>query len=144
MSTLTASLGISQIQKLDKIIKMRQKNAHYISSRIKNIDEIEVPNPPKNYDHIYQMYSIKLKEKSLRDNLQEFLTQKRIFSKVYFLPIHQTEYYRKKLGYKESLPITNDISERILTLPMYPNMTKEEKSYLINSVLEFFEQNQLH
>jgi len=141
MSTITATLGLSQIQKLDKIIKMRQENAHYISDRIKKIEEIEVPNPPKNYDHIYQMYSIKLKEKSLRDNLQKFLTEKRIFSKVYFLPIHQTEYYRKKLGYQESLPVTNDISERILTLPMYPNMANEEKSYLINSILEFFEQN---
>ena len=77
MSTITAALGISQIQKLDKIIKMRQENAHYISSRINKINEITVPNPPENYDHIYQMYSIKLKEKSIRDNLQEFLTEKR-------------------------------------------------------------------
>ncbi len=141
MSTITAALGISQIQKLDKIIKMRQENAYYISSRINKINEITVPNPPENYDHIYQMYSIKLKEKSIRDNLQEFLTEKRIFSKVYFTPIHLTEYYRKQLGYKESLPITNDISERILTLPMYPNMTSEEKSYLVNSILEFFDIN---
>lgn len=141
MSTITAALGISQIQKLDKIIKMRQENAYYISSRINKINEITVPNPPENYDHIYQMYSIKLKEKSIRDNLQEFLTEKRIFSKVYFTPIHLTEYYRKQLGYKESLPVTNDISERILTLPMYPNMTSEEKSYLVNSILEFFDIN---
>ena len=37
------------------------------------------------------------------------------------------------------LPITNKISDQVLTLPMYPNMTKEEKDFLIESIAEFFE-----
>lgn len=141
MSTITASLGISQLKKLDKIIKMRQENANYISSRIDKIEEIKVPKPPKNYEHIYQMYSIKVKNKIIRDKLQEFLKEKRIFSKVYFYPIHETEFYKKNYDDKGDLKVTKDISEKILTLPMYPNMTKDEKSYLINSIFEFFENN---
>ena len=46
-------------------------------------------------------------------------------------------FYRKKNP--EILPITEKISEQVLTLPMYPNMEKDEKDYLIDSISEFFE-----
>jgi len=36
-------------------------------------------------------------------------------------------------------PVTESVSEQVLTLPIYPNMTDEEKSYLVDSVNEFFE-----
>ena len=46
----------------------------------------------------------------------------------------------KKFGTKpNSLPVTEMISEQVLTLPLYPNMTTEEKEYLTSSIKEFFE-----
>jgi len=142
MSTITAVLGITQLQKLDKIIHMRQENAKYISSRISKHSDIKVPNPDSNYEHIYQMYTIRLSDQKTRDNLHDFLLKKRIFSKVYFEPIHLTSFYMKKFGTKkDSLPITEKISKEVLTLPLYPNMTNEEKKYLVESIAEFFEQN---
>jgi perosamine synthetase len=141
MSSITATLGISQIQKLDKLIKLRQENANYISSHLSKYEQIQTPKPPQNYEHIYQMYSILLENHSLRDDLQKFLLDKKIFCKVYFYPIHLMDYYKQISKNSISLPITEDISERILTLPLYPNMIQEEKDYLINSVDEFFETN---
>ena len=140
MSSITAGLGISQLGKLDKIIKMRQENAKFLSSKLSKIPEITIPTPPTGYDHIYQMYTIRLKDKHTRDGLHEFLTKKQIFSKVYFSPIHLTDFYMQKYGYKPcSLPVTEKVSDEVLTLPLYPNMTSEEKSYLVESVIEFFE-----
>jgi len=142
MSSITASLGISQMKKLDKIIKMRQENAAYISSRISKHKEIKILNPPDDYEHIYQMYTIQLANKNLRDRLHQHLINKKIFSKVYFEPIHLTNYYRKKFDTKPGLlPITEKISNEVLTLPIYPNMTTDEKNYLIESIAEFFENN---
>ncbi|TLX95441.1 MAG: DegT/DnrJ/EryC1/StrS aminotransferase family protein, partial [Thaumarchaeota archaeon] len=142
MSSLTAALGISQMAKLDKIIKMRQNNAKYISSRLSKHSEIRVPTPPSGYEHIYQMYTIKLPDKKIRDDLHNHLIKKRIFSKIYFTPIHLTSLYMNTFGTKnDSLPITEKIAEVILTLPIYPNMTSEEKEYLITSVSEYFESN---
>ncbi len=46
---------------------------------------------------------------------------------------------KEKIKSNSSLPMTENISERILTLPMYPNMTQEEKEYLVNSIDSFFE-----
>ena len=142
MSTITASLGISQLNKLDKIIKMRQENAKYFSSRFSKYSQIKVPNPPSGYEHIYQMYTIRLSDKKTRDGLHDHLSKKGVFSKVYFNPIHLTSFYREKFGMSEGLlPMTEKISQQVLTLPIYPNMTSEEKDYLINSVTEYFESN---
>ena len=140
MSTLTAALGISQLHKLDKIIKMRQENAKYISSRLSKFPQIKVPNPPPGYDHIYQLYTIRMSDSKTRDELHEHLTRKKIFSRVYFSPIHLTQFYKEKYPTDSgSLPVTERISQQVLTIPLYPNMTMEEKEYLVNSISEFFE-----
>ena len=140
MSSITAALGISQISKLDKIIKMRQDNAEYISKFLSKFPEIITPSSNGGSEHIYQMYTIRLPSKEIRDKLHNFLTKKSIFSKIYFSPIHLTDFYRNKFGMKEnSLPLTEMISQQILTLPLYPNMTSEEKIYLTESISEFFD-----
>ena len=81
-----------------------------------------------------------LSNKQLRDNLRKHLLEKKIFSKIYFEPIHLTSFYREKFGKHEgSLPMTEKLSNKILTLPLYPNMTSEEKNYLVETIDEFFE-----
>jgi len=140
MSSMVAALGISQLNKLDKLIKMRQDHANYLSSKLGKHSEIEVPKSPSGYEHIYQMYSIKLSSKKTRDDLKQFLVKKQIFSKIYFEPIHLTSFYKNNFKTdKGLLPVTEEVSNRILTLPLYPNMTKEEKDYLIDSIDMFFE-----
>ena len=86
------------------------------------------------------MYTIQLESKKIRDELHNYLSEKGIFSKVYFSPIHLTPFYKAKFNQKEnSLPNTEKISQQVLTLPIYPNMTLEEKNYLVETVSEFFE-----
>ena len=139
MSSITAALGITQLSKLDKIISKRRENAKYISTHLMKHEKIKVPSEPSGYTHIYQMYSIVLSNKKLRDDLQKHLLNDKIFCKVYFDPIHLTDFYKERLKKIISLPVTENISERILTLPMYPNMTQEEKEYLVDSIDTFFE-----
>ena len=139
MSSIIAALGISQLKKLDKIIKLRQENAKYISTHLSKIPEIIIPSIPDGAEHIHQLFTIRLRDEKIRDNLHEFLIKKQIFSKVYFKPIHLTSFYRKKFNGNEGmLPITENIAKTVLTLPLYPNMTQEEKKYLIDSINEFF------
>ncbi len=140
MPTISAALGLAQLAKLPKIIKMRKENANYLSSRLSKYSQIETPSPKSGSDHIYQMYTIKLSNTKIRDSLQAYLTENRIFSKIYFPPIHLTKFFSQKFNLKDGLlPITEDISSRILTLPMYPNMTGEEKDLIVSTIGEFFE-----
>lgn len=140
MSSITASLGISQMNKIDKIITMRKRNANLISSRLAKHSQIRVPNSPSGYEHVYQFYTIRLPDKKTRDGLHDYLSNKRIFSKVYFNPIHLTSFYMERFGTKRGmLPVTERISDQVLTLPLFPNMNSEEIDYMVGSISEYFE-----
>ena len=140
ISSLTAAIGLTQLQKLNKLIKMRQENAHFISSRISKNSEILLPSVPHGYEHIYQMFTVRLPNENIRNALHEHLLKNKIFSKIYFTPIHHTQFYKENFPvFDDSLKSTDKISKQILTLPLYPNMTNEEKNYLVDSINEFFE-----
>jgi len=139
MPTMVAALGISQLKKIDKIAEMRRKNAEYYTKSLEKIDGIKPPIPPDNFFHVYQMYTIQV-EKELRDKLKEYLSNRGIFTKIYFDPVHLTKFYREKFGFREGdLPATEEISKKVLTLPMYPMLKKEEMNYVIGTTKQFME-----
>jgi perosamine synthetase len=138
MSNITAALGIAQLEKTDKIIKMRRKNAEYLTKKLSAIDGVILPSAPKGYFHVYQMYTIRMKKGS-RDDLLKYLAGEGVTTKVFFHPVHLAHFYRKKLGYRVKLPITEDVSEQVLTLPMYPTLTKKEMDYIAEKINTFFE-----
>ena len=139
MSSITAALGLSQLKKLEKIISMRQDRAAYLSSNLKKMDWIRAPEKSEKYKHVYQMYTIRVTSgRKVRDSLRSFLAEKGIMTKVYFEPVHLTYFYRKRFGHRVGeLPITEKLSDKVLTLPIYPTMTKEEMDYLIECIMEF-------
>jgi len=141
MSTMTAALGIAQMSKIDKVISMRRENAAYLTEELSNVEEIEMPGVSENCFSVYQMYTIRLRDgDNKRDSLKDFLNESGIGAKIYFDPIHLTLFYRRKFGYKEgSLPVTERISQQVLTLPMYPGLAKSEMDYMIEKVKEFFQ-----
>jgi dTDP-4-amino-4,6-dideoxygalactose transaminase len=138
--TVVAALGISQMRKLDKVIEMRRRNAEYLTNSLRPIEGIVTPKEPLGLFGVYQMYTIRVKN-GLRDKLREYLAKKQIMSKVYFEPVHLTHFYRNVLGYSDHLPLTEKLSREVLTLPLYPTMTKDEIEYVVESIREFFELN---
>ena len=142
MSSMTAALGISQLHKFEKLVNLRRKNAKYISSRLSKYECINVPKEPDGYRHVYQLYTIQLVNSKIRNNLAKFLTKKGIMTKIFFEPIHMTDFYKKQIyGKLVKLPVTEKIYEKILTLPMHPGLTKEELDYICDSIGEFMDRN---
>jgi len=143
MSAINAALAISQINKLEKIIKMRIKNANFLSKNLSKHDQIILPYAEKNSTHTFMMYTIRLKQgKKFRDGLQTHLIKKGIQAKIIFEPIHLSNFYKKKFKCKKGmLPKTEKIAEQVLTLPMYPHLRKEEMDFMIDSISEFCEKN---
>lgn len=140
MSDMSAALGLSQLKKIKKIIQKRRKNAHYLNKKLSELDEIIIPVAPKNYFNVFQMYTIRVKAgKKTRDALKNYLNNKGIASKVYFDPIHLTSFYKNNFGYKKGdLPLTERISGQVLTLPMYPELTKREIDHVVKNIKYFF------
>lgn len=137
MSNIIAALGISQLKKVDKIIEIRRKNAEYLTERLrKEVKDVIPPNPPDAYYHVYQMYTIIAKQ---RDELMNYMADKGIMTKIYFAPIHLTHFYKNVLKYRCKLPVTEEVASQVLTLPMYPDLTKEEMDFVIEEIKKFYE-----
>jgi len=119
LCNILSALGLSQLRKINMLTEMRRINADYMISQ-----GVGKP-PPENRFHTYQMFTI---QSDNRDALKKKLADNGIASKVYFEPIHLTDFYKGKKG---DLPITEKISKKILTLPMYPRLNPEEMDYII-------------
>ena len=137
MSSITAALALSQLKRIESIISKRRKKAEYFSQKFDQINEITIPFD-EGFRHVFQMYSIRLKNKAIRNSLMKHLTKNGIMTKIYFEPVHKTPYYNK-LGFsKISLPITNMISDQILSLPIFPNMKNNEMKKIVDVIEDFF------
>ena len=142
MSNITAALGIAQLMKVNRIIEKRRRNAESYTKDLKErVKEITTLLPPKNYYNVHQMYTIRAKQ---RDELMGHLTKKGIATKVYFHPVHLSHYYRKVLKTKCRLPVTEEISKEILSLPMYPGLQKNEIRYIVDKIEEFYSSSPDH
>lgn len=139
MSTMTAALGLTQIEKIDKIIALRQSNVTYLSKKLEGVGQITLPLVPKGYFHVYQMLTLYIEGgRKVRDGLKDHLNAMGIGAKVYFYPVHLTSFY-KKFGYKKGfLPQTEHISDSVLTVPMYPSLTKKEMDFMAQEIKNFF------
>ena len=141
MSTMLAALGLSQLNKIEKIIKKRRELGAYLSKHLQKIGKILIPREIEGTMSVYQMYTLKLASFKLteRDDLQSYLAKKGIMSKVYFNPIHLLTLF-KKYGYKPGdLPNTEALSKIVLNIPFFPHMTKKESDYIIGCIKQYFE-----
>ncbi len=139
LPTICAALGISQLEKIEKILELRREKGQYYDENLKNISGIKIIPELDGHRVVYQLYSIMLEDPNKKAELQDFLLERGIFTKIYFYPIHLKTFYRTKFGYdKGSLPKTEEISDKILTLPISLNFKNEDQDYIINTIEEFF------
>ncbi|MFC1869957.1 DegT/DnrJ/EryC1/StrS family aminotransferase [Chloroflexota bacterium] len=143
MPDILAALGISQLKKVDKLIKMRRDNAKYMTMALSGIKDIAIPKFAKEISHVYQEYAIRVKGgEKIRDSLRAHLTERGIMTKISFYPVHLTHYYKNILGYdNRSLEVTERISSEALTLPMYPSLIEQEMDYIAQEIRYFFQRS---
>lgn len=138
MSNLTAALGLSQIEKIEKNIAKRVENSNYLTKLLEEKTKIKTIKTPENYKNVYQLYSCIAED---RDELLNYLNKNNISAKVYFDPVHESKYYKDKLNYDVHLPISEAISKKIITLPMFPELKKEEIEYIAETIANFYNKN---
>jgi len=141
MSSMTAALAISQLDRIEEMIEKRRENAKYMVENILSIDTdmggIALSPPTLAHGHIFQMFTVRVQEKD-RDPLLDYLRRNGIGAKVYFPPVHLMPLYRK-MGWKEGdLPVTEKVAKEVITLPMYPDLTRMEMDYMADTIDKYF------
>ena len=130
-----AALGKSQLKRIEKIIKLKNEKADYYREKLQNVDGV-VPPFVKNYNrHTFMLYSILTKNNSQRQKIITELNKKGIETRINFPPVHLQPVYVKRFNFKvDSLPITEDIANRILGLPIFIKMTNEQQDIITESI----------
>jgi perosamine synthetase len=133
MSDIAAALGIVQLAKLDRSNARRAELVGRYNDGLKGVGDIEIPvRKPYMTKPAYHNYVIK---SARRDQLNAFLKEKGISTSVHYYPNHLYEIYKP---YRRHLPVTESVWKRVLTLPLFPDLTEQQQDYIISSIREFF------
>lgn len=135
-----AALGISQLNRIDSIIETKNNLAKYYSDNLEKILSIEIPKIKEYNKHTFMIYSILAKTNNLREKIRENLEKNKIETRINFPPVHLQPIYKKLLNSQEGMcPIAEEISNRILGLPMFLSIKEEEQDLIIKTIKEVTE-----
>ena len=96
---------------------------------------LTLPNLRKKCSHVFHLFVVSLEN---RDDFRKYLEKENIGTTIqYPTPVHLQKYYYDKFG-KLSLPVTEKLSKRILSLPMYPELDENEISHCIKNIRGYF------
>lgn len=119
---ILCALGISQLKKIDGFIKRREEIAAMYSKELGKIASITTPYVAPNIRHAWHLYTILLDKKINRDAFYAKMKEQNINVNVHYIPIYKFSYYKQFKINANTLPVTEDVSSRIITLPLYPGM----------------------
>lgn len=140
LTDIAAALGIAQMNKLDEMQDIRTEYAEIYNKAFDKIDGITYLKDNglgKNSAHLYVIQIDKNKFDIDRDTFIELLKEYNIGTSVHFIPICMHPYYINNFGYKKGdFPETEKMFEGIISLPLYPSMTREDVMYVIEAVRE--------
>lgn len=135
LDSLQAAVLKVKLKYLDNWSKKRRVHAQVYNQNLKGL-EIQLPKEESFNYHIYNQYTISVKN---RDGLKDFLKQKGIGCEIYYpVPLHQQECFGY-LGYKEGFcPVAEKRALEVISLPVFPELTETEQSYVISAVKQFY------
>ena len=141
LNDVQAAIGISQLKRLNNMNDDKRKNAQYLTSKLKDVAGIITPFEANNRYHPYHLYVIRVIKSDFgidRNELYLRLSEKGIGLSVHYTPLHLLSFYRKTLGYeKGDFPVAEELYDQILSLPMYPQLKKEQMDFIIQQIEAF-------
>ena len=145
MTDMSAALGISQLARVEEFNARRAELAARYTERLEEVDEIlplRVPAYPMK--HAWHLYIVRLdtdKARLSRDDFMRELKQRNIGTGLHFRAVHLQRYYTESMGMRRGmLPNTEWNSDRICSLPLFPEMTFDDVDDVVNAIKECLSQ----
>lgn len=138
MSDLQAAMGIHQLHRLDRFVEVRQAIAHRYARALSKLPGLTLPEERPDRTHIYHLYPVRVDEHEAgisRDKLIDCLRNSNIGTSVHFIPLHRHPAYRDRFGYRpESFPVAERLYQGLLSLPLYPGMSKADTDDVVHAM----------
>jgi len=141
MTDIAAALGISQLARLDQFNARRAELAARYRERLEEVEEIlPLKDPPYPIKHAWHLFIVRLdtdKAGLSRGDFMSELKQRNIGTGIHFRAVHLQKYYREAMGMRRGmLPNTEWNSDRICSLPLFPEMTGDDVDDVVNAIKE--------
>jgi UDP-4-amino-4,6-dideoxy-N-acetyl-beta-L-altrosamine transaminase len=134
MTDIQATLGISQLKKLDCFIEKRTKLAHLYNESLSEFEFIETPIVKGNLISGWHIYTVLLKNIN-RNEFFKYMRKNKVGVNVHYIPIYKFTYYQDNFNIDgTNFPVTEEVFDHIITLPLYPKMELDQLEYIIETI----------
>ncbi len=130
LTDMAAAIGIEQLKKIKKFNQRRAEIAEIYFKNLAGISQIKLPKILPKRTNVWHLFPIRVNA-SIRNKFIENLREFNICTSVHFIPLHLQPYYQKQFSYKKGdLPISEEVFQEEVSLPMYPQLKDSEIKYI--------------
>jgi perosamine synthetase len=136
MTDIQATLGISQLSRLDEFKVRRSEIVTRYNDSFKDVSWLTVPFEDEKLSSCFHLYVLKIDFQKIGKSRTEVMSEllcKGIGTQVHYIPVPQLPYYAKT--YSESLPQSDSYYEHCLSIPLYPQMSDSEVDRVIEAIV---------
>lgn len=132
LTDIQCALGITQLAKNEAGVLRRNEIANTYKQSFQG--KIKYQDLPQNTYNAHHLFVIEVED---RKGLYDFLRSHNIFAQIHYIPVHTLPYY-KEIGYKGAdLRNAENYYSKCISLPMFPSLSNEEQTFVIEKVLSF-------
>ncbi len=137
LDSIQAAVLKIKLQYLDDYAKARQSAAAFYNKAFANHPKLKTPVVAANSTHVFHQYTLVTNDLD-RDAMQKFLMDKRAPAMIYYpVPMHLQKAYQDPRYKEGDFPVTEDLSKRVISLPMHTELDEEQLEFITSAVLEF-------
>lgn len=138
LSDIHCALGLSQLRRLNEGLKRRREIAAQYQQAFSRLDEVSFPVTPSNVEHAWHLFVVLLNLNKLsvdRDTILQALRAENIGATLHYPLVHLQPFYQEHFGYSVGLcPVAEALSWRMVTLPLFPEMSDADVGDVIEAV----------
>jgi dTDP-4-amino-4,6-dideoxygalactose transaminase len=147
LTDLQSALGMAQLKKADQFAAARAELAQFYFERFSGIEELELPpSASSGSEHSWHLFILRIRPEFCDLNraiLIDRLKRAGIGTSVHFIPLHLQPYYQQAFAYAPGdFPQAEDAYQRCFSLPIYPDLTKQEAKRIADAVEQVVLQSQ--
>ena len=139
LDALQAAILQIKLKYLDQWTEGRRRNAEryrQLFAQAKLTDRVLLPPTVPGNFHVYNQFTVRAPK---RDELRTFLKEKGVGTEVYYpLPMHLQNCYRDLGHQKGSFPLSEQAAEEVMSIPIFPELTEVQQSYVVEMMVEFY------
>ena len=137
LDAMQAAILDIKLRHLDEYIDARRKAAAFYDAAFAGHEKITVPYSAPNNKHVFHQYTLILNGAN-RDALHRFLTDNAVPSMIYYpVPAHRQKMFDAFGGSNYTLPTTDWLTERVISLPIHTELDDEQQRFIVGKVLEY-------